>query len=72
MNSLPTDEQIEGSRQRLMAEQGMPADWQWFPCANGCGDVVWCPPDVGDVAKVEPVCTSECALQLIAKRDGRD
>lgn len=58
-----TDEQIEASRQKL----GIPADWSWTFCAGQCGDIVWMPPEIMDIAKVAPVCSALCAQSVMAR-----
>lgn len=59
----PTDEQIAESRARL----GVPEDWEWYECANACGDIVWVPPQTGDLP-IAPVCTVRCLHEYIAKK----
>lgn len=58
------EEDIEESRQRL----GVPDDWEWYRCANDCGDVVWVPPQVGDMP-IAPVCTVKCLHEFIQKKE---
>lgn len=60
-----TPEMLERSRAKL----GVPEEWEWYPCSNECGDVVWCPPGTGDIA-VEVVCSSECAMAFMDKKYG--
>lgn len=59
---MPTEEEIEESRRRL----GIPDDWEWFPCSNDCGDLVWIPPGFGDM-RIEPVCSNDCAQEFVFK-----
>lgn len=62
MMTPPDDSVIEASRRRLR----IPSDWQWFSCSNECGDIVWCPPQVGDI-RVAPICSADCMAEFLAK-----
>lgn len=58
-------EAVEASRARL----GLPADWDWFPCSNNCGDIVWFGPEMAPVGDtpVLMTCSAECAVAIISR-----
>lgn len=58
-----TEEEIEESRRRL----NIADDWEWYPCAADCGDLVWVPPGSMSDARVKPVCSAKCATAMLGR-----
>lgn len=67
-DSLPTPEFTEAEIEASRVRMNVPADWQWFMCANRCGEVVWVPPDAGDLP-LSIVCSDACLMQLMFEGD---
>jgi hypothetical protein len=62
---MPTEEELAESKARL----NIPDDWEWYDCQAGCGDVVWCPPGIGDTQAIV-VCGNDCLQTVLASHSG--
>jgi hypothetical protein len=51
---------IDDARRRL----AIPDEWGVELCANRCGDVVFVPPGIPELAGVLAACSAECALAI--------
>lgn len=69
MRTPPSEELIDESRRRL----NIPDDWGHVMCAALCGELVWYPPGVIELARdagkpLAVFCSNECTVSYLAGR----